>query len=247
MLLRKILILYQNFLEKVFFFETNPRHCILFYRNGKKEKIQDIMKEDYLFCADCEKGFNILETYCSLRLERFNDPRYYKNFNQFKFGEFEFIEFKEIDIRVFKLFIYSIVWRVSVSDNYSFKGFKLPDCDEEKIRLLLKKFSRPTQQELMDELDKLHNLPDHSHMIIRPKKKLRPPASMLSAGSYNDWMHQVHLVDYVLIYLTNQEKLIDRLRVINNNRLNDFVRIGLTDKSSWENFNINMINEATKR
>ena len=40
---------------------------------------------------------------------------------------------------------------------------------------------------------------------------------------------------------------IEKLREIDNNRLNDFVRIGLTDKSSWETFNINMIKEATKK
>ena len=229
------------------FYGSKPRHSILWYKSGKREKIQDIMKEDYLFCPECEKGFSVLETYCSLRLERFNDLRYHNNFKRFKYGDFEFIESKEIDKRIFNLFIYSIVWRVSISDKYGFLSFKLPDCEEEKLKLILKEFSKPTQAELMDQLDKLQNLPDHSHVIIRPNKKLRPPASMLSAASYNDWMHQIHLVDYVLLYLTDRGKLIERLREIDNNGLNNLVRIGLTDKSSWETFNFNMIKKATKK
>lgn len=235
-----------KFMGDGLFYGTKPRHTILWSKGGKKEKVQDIIKDNYLFCSDCEKSLSVLETYCSLRLERFNNIRYFKNFNRFKYGNFEYVEFKEIDIKVFNLFIYSIVWRVSACKNLAFLNFNLLPCEEERLRLLLIERIMPTQIELFDKLDTLKTLPDHSHVLIRPKKKLRPPTSMLSAASLNEYMHQLHLVDYFVIYLTDQNKLIDSLKRIDNNRIEGFVKVGLSDPQHWKDFNFSMIKEATK-
>ena len=150
-------------------------------------------------------------------------------------------------LRIFNLFIYSIVWRVSISNNYGFLGFKLSFSEEEKLRLMLKEYSSQSQKELFVKIDKIKSLPEHSHVIIRPIKKLRPPASMLSAASYNEIIHQIHLVDYVLIYQTNRDILTERFKEIDNNRFVGFVRVGITKKTNWEDFNRNMIKEALNK
>ncbi len=233
-----------KFLGKGLFYGTNPRNSILWYKGGRREKVQDIIKEDFLFCPSCEKSLGVLEAYCSLRLDRLNEIRFFNDFTRFKNGDFEFVECKGINIRIFNLFIYSIVWRASSSNTFGFNGFKLALEEEEKLRLTLYEFIRPTQTDLIQGINKMVFLPEHCHVLIRPKKKLRPPSSMLSAASYNEWLHQLHLVDYLLIYLTKQDKLIDSFKRIDNNRIEGLVKIGLTNSSNWKNFNFTMIKES---
>jgi hypothetical protein len=235
-----------KFLGQGLFHGTKPRHSILWTKGENKKKVQDTIKEDYLFCPDCEKGLSVLETYCSLRLEQYDNFRFCKNFNHIKNEGFEFIQCKGIDIRVFNLFIYSIVWRVSVCNNFGFLKFKLSNYDEETLRLILKEHIMPSQNDLLYNLDALENLPNHGHVIIRPKKKLRPPLSMLSAASYDDCIHQLHLVDYIVFYLTDRDKLIGSLKILDNNRREGLVKIGLLDPFAWKDFNYDMIREALK-
>lgn len=235
-----------KFLGQGLFHGTKPRHSILWTKGENKKKVQDTIKEDYLFCLNCEKGLSVLETYCSLRLERYDNLRFYKNFRLIKYLGFEFIECKGIDIKVFNLFIYSIVWRVSVCNNFGFLKFKLTNDDEETLRILLKRHLTPSQNDLLNNLNTLENLPNHGHVIIRPKKKLRPPLSMLSAVSYDENIHQLHLVDYIVFYLTDRAKLVGSLKILDNNRLDGLVKIGLLDPIAWKDFNYDMIRESLR-
>jgi hypothetical protein len=233
-----------KFIGNGIFENSKPRSGIAWYKNGKTKIVQDIIKEDFLFCPVCEKYFSTLETYCSLRLERFNDIRYRNSYIRLKEGVYEFIESKDLNIKIFNLFIYSIVWRVSISENFGFANYKLNSKDEGKLRYILNEFSSGSQSELLHKIDTLNELPNHNHIIFRPEKKLRPPQSMLSAASYCSWLHQMHLVDYVLIYITDEQKFADGLKKIDNNRLDGQVRIGTIERSAWKNFNYNMLKEA---
>jgi len=235
-----------KFFGQGLFYGTSPRHGLAIDNTGKREKVQDILKEDYLFCPECEAGISIFENYCILRLERFNDISYYKKFKRVKRDEFEYFECKELDIRIFNLFIYSVVWRVSICESFVFGSFKLPMVEEEKLKVTLKEFIKPNQGELIDELNKLKALPNHSHVIIRPNKKLRPPAAMLSAVSRDEWLHELHLVDYIIFYLTEKEKIVDGLLEIDNNNLVGKVRVGLTSPETWKNYNSDLISKAFK-
>ena len=98
----------------------------------------------------------------------------------------------------------------------------------------------------MIKIKNLNSLPLHGHVLIRSKKILRPPSSMMSAASYNTWLHQIHLVDYVLLYLTDPSKLINTLIMLDNNRTNGLVRIGMSDPNEWKDFNLDMLRESFK-
>lgn len=233
-----------KFFGQGIFYGTTPRHGISIEKTGKQRKIQDILKEDYILCPECEKGICIFETYSILRLERFNNPKYFSEFKNHKIGNFEFIECNQVDIRVFNLFIYSIVWRVSISNDRAFTKFKLLERDEEEIRLVIKTFITNSQNQLMDKLDSLNSLPNHNHVLIRPTRKLRPPRFMLSAATLNDWTHQLCLVDYLLIYLTDPTKLIPFLAHIDNNSTTRLTRIGLADADSWAAYNSVLLQQA---
>jgi hypothetical protein len=83
-------------------------------------------------------------------------------------------------------------------------------------------------------------------VIIRPNKKLRPPTAMLSAASRDEWLHELHLVDYIIFYLTDKEKLVDGFIEIDNNNLENKVRVGLTSPDIWKNYNFDLIRKAFK-
>jgi len=235
-----------KFFGKGIFEGTSPRHGVGIYKTGKRERIQDTLKENYIFCPDCERGFSIFETYCSFRLERFNDYKYRSQYNRIKRGKFEYFECKELDIRIFNLLIYSIVWRVSVSESYAFGAFKLPNNEENALRILMKNYIKPTQTELFDHINKLDFLPNHSHIIIRPKKKLRPPNSMISAASLNEWVHEMHLVDYIIFYFTDKGKNAVGLEEIDNNNLDNLVRVGLLPIEDWKSYSNEMVSSILK-
>lgn len=235
-----------KFLGKGIFEGSNPKHGIQIQKNWKTKKIQDITKEDYLLCPACEKGFSVFENYCSLRLERFNEIRYYQNFKRFKNGEFEFFECLNLNSNIFNLFIYSIVWRVSVSETFTYNKFKLPQESEDDLRELLHKYIKPNQKELMDVIDDFKLHPKHSHVIIRPNKKLRPPGSMLSAASLNETIHQLHLVDYLIFYILDKTKLSKGFLPIDNNRPHESIRVGLMSPKQWQNLNYDLINKMMK-
>ncbi len=241
--LKKNSHLIPKFFGKGIFYGSKPRHGIQIDKIGHQKKVQDIIKENYLFCHDCEKRFEILETYCALRLERLNNSQFFTNFEKITHGKFEYAVSKDIDIRVFNLFIYSIIWRISISNNYGLLKFKLPIEEEDKLRLILDKHIEKTQSKLISGLDRIKDLPDHSHVIIRPLVKLRPPNSMLSAASLDKITHQLHLVDYLIFYITKPDAFINALKIIDNNSLEKSVSIGLMDTRSWKKFNFDMIDE----
>ncbi len=230
-----------KFFGKGLFDGTKPRHGIQISRNGVSSKVQDIIKENYILCSECEKGLSIFETYCTFRLERFNNILYHKQYKRFKRVEFQYFECNNLDIRIFNLFIYSIVWRISISEHNAFQKFQLPIVEEEKLRKVIKDNISKTQNELIDNLGNFSFLPDHSHAMIRPSKKLRPPNSMLSAASLDESIHQLHLVDYLIFYATDKEKLISNFNEINNNNIDRKVRIGLIDSKLWSEFNLGLM------
>ena len=235
-----------KFFGKGLFFDTKPRHSIAIEKTKKRQKVQDIPKEDYLICPNCEKGISIIENYCITRLNRYNSIRNFQKFEKFKWGKYEFFESKELDTRIFNLFIYSIVWRVSTSESFAFGGFKLPKIEEDKIRLILKEFIKPNQNELLNKINDLQVLPNHGHVIIRPNKLLRPPKSDLSAASMGGWLHEMHLVDYIIFYFTDTGKIIEGLKKLDNNNLKNRVRVGLTSTDSWKSYSYDMVKDAIK-
>jgi hypothetical protein len=235
-----------KFFGEGIFSNVYPRHGISLHRSGSKQKIQDITKEDHLLCPKCEKGISLFETYCALRLRQIDNIQHFNSFSHNKIGEFEYVECKNIDIKIFNLFIYSIVWRASICERIEFNKFSISFQEEEKLRNLLKSFMFSNQNILEENLKSLIELPDHSHVIIKPKHKLRPPNSMLSAASLNSDIHQLFLVDYIIFYLTNKEQLVETFRLIDNNRLNTLVRFGESNTEEWKKYNIEMINKLIK-
>jgi hypothetical protein len=97
--------------------------------------VQSGAYDEYILCNNCDN--NILSNY-----ERYAANHFYKlnyrenneNFCQIDKDNIQFIFCKNLDYSKFKIFLLSLLWRVSISSHYLFKDFKLPLDDEEKIR-----------------------------------------------------------------------------------------------------------------
>lgn len=177
-------------------------------------------------------------------LDRFNQyPRYYNQFRKYNDHGLEFFECKELDVRIFNLFIQSIVWRLSVCYSHAFSGLKLHLEDEEELRVQLANSTFHTQTSLSKYLNSVLEFSNHPHIIFRPYKKLRPPKSHLSAATLINSVHQLHLVDYVVFYYTDPTLIVPGLMKINNSSFGRNVRVGLINEEQWEKFNFDQIRE----
>ena len=226
-----------------------PRHTVLFSSDGRQNKVQDTPKENNLICKDCEKGFNLYETFCAFRLKRFDalryrTPKYYRNF---KIGSYDCFTSIDLNIKIFNLFIYSIIWRASAADSDVFKNFKLLKKDEEILRHILKQYTSINLQELQKKLDSCNDLPAHRHFIFRPNKKLRTPDSGLYLRSITENFHHLGLVDYGLFYYTDKNEVFPGFEHFNNNRLEGEIIIGLLPENVWRETNFSIIQALLQR
>ena len=59
-----------KFLGIPLFDVSKDRHAVSVRKNGKRRKVQDTPKEDFILCTSCEKRIEIMETYFARILSR---------------------------------------------------------------------------------------------------------------------------------------------------------------------------------
>ena len=120
-----------KFLGKRLFEHSKPRHSVQLRRKGKVRKIYDIPSETNIFCLLCEKRMEILET---LFAKHLNNLHKYKRLSvKFKLNTLndqQYLSCLEINPIEYKLFIYLLVWRTSISSLDEFEKFKIPESDQ---------------------------------------------------------------------------------------------------------------------
>lgn len=147
--------IFPKFWVKSILGDDNQREAYTVSSSADKlgQKVQDSPKEDYILCPECEAKFGILERYVA---NNFYNP--FKNFNTSS----DFTEIKsddddidkifaiKVDPILFKLFIYSFVWRASIATHTVFVNFKLTTQDEENLRLTLDSYVMNTERDTIE-------------------------------------------------------------------------------------------------
>jgi len=220
-----------KFITRGLFRGAEPRHAIEFNDGGNSRIIQDTEKLDYILCSSCERRIGVAESHCS-QIQKYDEIRYKGDFTRPSNVEYEYIESKKIDIKIFNLFIYSIVWRASICDTKFYEKFKLRGSDEEKLRAFLDEYLDFTIQSIKERMMELDELPHYSHIIFRPEHLLTPPQAPHALSSISKRAHKLNLVDY-LIWFVNSEPSFSYLKELSNNRVNGKVRLLLADESAW--------------
>lgn len=101
----------------------------------------EIIKEDFIFCRDCEKRLSFLENYyCCELSQKIEKSKFNSNFLITSKKNSQLIVCKKISPIAFFLFIYSIIWRASISSAEIYKNFKLTSEIESDIQFFLDLF-----------------------------------------------------------------------------------------------------------
>src|SRR5690606_26727093 len=111
-----------KFMSKRLFESTKPRHTLQINRDGKQVILQDTPKENNILCHSCEKRFEVVETYFSRVLIDINSLTSAKwKYTISNHYQNEIIVCDDLQPTLFKLFIYSIIWRCSISSLFLFE------------------------------------------------------------------------------------------------------------------------------
>ena len=226
-----------KFMCKGLFEATKPRHALAINRHGKGKKIQDTPKEDFILCTQCEKRIEVLET---LFAPIINDIHQYKKFPK-KFTLFQlvtqqYIVCNDVHPTLFKLFIYSIIWRASISNLFEYLPFNLATRDEERIRNFLNSSITVDKSELIQNLDAINNIPLYHSCIIKPKEKSASSRGIFSICSMSDTAHILLLIDFAIFFYTD-ETSIGNVLINYSNKQNKKVIITLGETVPWLDLN----------
>ncbi len=236
---------------KGLFEASEPRHALSINRHGKGKKVQDTPKEDNILCKKCEKRIEIIETYFAKTIEEIHS---YKNLpEKFKIsnlGSQHYLECNQLHPTLFKLFLYSLVWRASISNLFEYLPFSLNKKDEEKIRKFLDSNLSVSKASLLTALDKIEDVPLYHSCIIKPKEKSASSRGIFSISSMSDTSHVLLLVDFAIFFYTDEISIGDVLERFSNKQ-NTKVLVTLGETEPWLGLNqlylSKMLNEKNGR
>ncbi|RMB60488.1 hypothetical protein EAX61_06610 [Dokdonia sinensis] len=226
---------------KDLFKNVKPRHSLQVDRSGKAVKVQDIPKQDFLFCSVCEKRIEILETYFARKLIAINDYRNRKEkFEEIEIGPNKILVCLDLNPLMFKLFYFSMIWRLSITANSIFKNFKLPKKIELEIGSFLDVNLKPTHKELLKNLSVIQSFPSYHLMAYKRKDGPKKFAGILTAFQMSKDHFGVFTSDIILFFHLNENK-IDTISRLISNKENKLVKFILADSEQWRNVSLSIV------
>jgi hypothetical protein len=207
-------------------------------RDGRREKRQETPREDHLLCILCEKRIEIVETYASKRLYEIQHYQKHSNIQIVTGGNLQCGNFPPA---LFKLFVYSVLWRLSITGLPEYQSFRLPPAIEEEIRLFLHSNVKDTHKELMAHALQITAIPQYHFSLIKPVEFLRPPGCTLSAMSTHNGVHLICLVDYLMFFFTDSTQMHPDFSS-SSNKQNEYTLIALAPVNGWLTLNTDLYN-----
>lgn len=217
--------------KNVFDIKGHKKTTFYLKKDRKPQPKQDTPKEDHILCSNCEKRFEVLETYFSTRISALHEFKAFPDrFFYMKYDGIGIIECKDFNPTMFKFFIYSIIWRMSISKE--FQSLKLQDDIEENIRVFLDKHLKKKQGDLLDSLDDVSYLPEYEICMFKCVDK-DSEGNMLSASNHDEKLYTFMLAQFCLFLSTDGSGLLKQtLRF--SNKQNKNVLIGALSKQEWK-------------
>ncbi|NRS87206.1 hypothetical protein HNQ02_000106 [Flavobacterium sp. 7E] len=223
-----------KFMSKRLFEGVKPRFTVLITKEGKRKKLQDTPKESNILCKDCEKRIEIVETYFSRVLIDLNSLQNAKRKYTIDFFENqEIIVCNDLHPTLYKIFIFSLVWRCSISSLLEFETFQLEDYVEEELRVFLNKNLLKRHDELLASLDNITEIPQYHTCLIKPKNNTR---GLFTSYNFGQNAYAIYTVDYAIFFYTNDEILVQKHLSFSNIN-NGLVRVVIGDDKEWSELN----------
>ena len=222
-----------KFLGKPLFEDVKPRHTLQFEKGGKSKKIQDIPKQDFLICRPCEKRFEILETYFSRKLMSLRD--YANRKDKFEISQIvpnQILSCLDINPFLFKLFYFSMIWRLSVTISPLFKNFKLPENVELEIGNFLNNNLYHTHQDLLNGFESIQIFPEYHLVAYKKNSGGKSFKGIFTAFQMSEDHYGVFTSDMILFFYLNEKKIDDLSKLISNKGV-DNVKFILANSTQW--------------
>ncbi len=232
-----------KFLGKALFENIKPRFIYELDKSGKHRKRQDIPKQDFLICSFCEKRLGILETYVARKITSINNYTNEKSkFEIFNIGPNEILNCLKFNPLIFKLFCFSLIWRLSITSNPIFKNFKLPVELELEMSLFLNANLLPTHRELLENLKTIEKYPEYHLIAYKQKKVLREFVGVLTAFQMSEDHYGIFIGDIILLFYLNDNRIDHQTNLISNKE-NAMVKFVLANSIQWKKINSEIIDK----
>lgn len=206
---------------------------------------QDSPKEDHILCPDCEKYFEILETYIAEHLfKRILSDKYNDKFEYAKNeGGVEYAICTELNVRLYRLFILSLFWRCNIATVEPFSSFSINECTQ--IKDLLNHY-KSTDKKAILELEENPNLFKISMVVMKAKEGINASGNFLYANDEHHPIYQLQTNDFILVISLDRTVDLRQFQFLQNIGTQAF-KIGILNNSSWLQLRDHLINLAAQQ
>lgn len=211
----------------------NDGYTLQIKKDFTRRKLNDIPKDQFIFCNGCEEKLLLIEGIVSRDLSNIDKKENFNNLFSIKYEFGNQVLSLNRNSKIFNLFVISLIWRASISNHILFEKFSLPTVYENQLREILINFlcSRKDEYDFIPSLDF-----DFKYVMIKPEYRNQNSRGHFSTASTSKNIHMLFLVNfYICLYLG--EELIP-LPMYNycNSKLENFVII-LSENDKWKNLN----------
>lgn len=206
---------------------------LLVNKDFTRVKVNDIPKDPYIFCKECENKLSILETSASKILENIDKKCNYNNLYEIKFENGNHLIKLNKHQTIFNLFILSQFWRASIATAKLFAKFKFPNPYENNLREILFLNLKTKKDEYLDSID--YNL-GFRYIFLKPEVRNKFSRGHISAFSPLSSVHTLFLCNFYICAYLEVSKFVEDNKTYLNDNLGQCILV-LSDVPRWKEFN----------
>jgi hypothetical protein len=208
----------------------------------------DTPKENHLMCPGCENDrLGSLESYIAkFFYHSYRNPKYAANFPVQKWfnqitKELDCLRCDTLHVGLFKLYIYSLVWRASVASVAGFQYFKLDAEIEEMLRNTLDTFLKDKAKDTADFYDaNVDSFPQLPFIIVTPIEQADVTSNLTTPPiPYKKDEVAFFMNEFMIIFHTKWNPAYKFDRVFNPGPYP--IHIGLAPEKEWKSLTTRML------
>jgi len=227
-----------RFLKKEYL-KTNKKFFIIDILSIKSKPEQDLPKEDYIFCPNCESRFNPIETIISRHLRNSYNIFKKKSYPIINLLDYKYQLFPKCDPKIFTLFVYSIIWRLHISNHLVFKDYIIPDFCVEDLQNSLNNFLSNKTSELLLKLKSFNNQ-RWNFIFIKPENR----SKVYSNINYNESIDKlkvsfIFIFEYIILFFIENDSIPKFLENYVNQKFSN-LKFMIINNKSWNETAVNL-------
>ncbi len=202
---------------------------------------QDSPKEDFILCPECESYFSVLETEASRNF--FNGiwagtpgPKF---MNKTSSGKMMYKELVQMHRVLFHLFIFSIVWRCSITSIRLFQYLKLNESEGEGLRKTLLLFKALTLEGLLAKLTAENEAALFpSYYVLLTSQAFTDQTRnvvFIPAGNKNPYFLVLNQFQLMISFAKNEKQNM-MAEVGNSTQSTDLIKVVFLTQATWQTF-----------